>query len=83
MLCFSMMELGADPYRLYNGLGDDYRPLGQPDAEPRPPQFPERVRAFVYACAMYARELARKDRMEQAQATGAAAQGQRLRMPRS
>jgi hypothetical protein len=79
MLAFSMMELGVDPYRLYNSLDEQYRPLHQPGADPRPPQFPERVRAFTYAVANYARELNRKDRMEQAAATGAATQGKRLR----
>jgi hypothetical protein len=57
-----------DPYRLYNGLGEDYRPLGQPDAAPRPPRFPERVRAFLYACGAHYREQQRKDMQEVVQA---------------
>lgn len=61
MLFYTWKASGADPYRIYNGLDTDYRPLGQPDAAPRPPRFPERVRAFVYACGLYARELERKD----------------------
>jgi hypothetical protein len=53
---------GADPYRLYNGLDESYRPLHDPSLPPRPPQFPERVRAFVYACGARARELEVEDR---------------------
>lgn len=48
---------GADPYRTYNGLDEHYRPLHDPAAAPRPPQFPERCRMFLYACGSYAREL--------------------------
>lgn len=59
-------QSGADPYRLYNGLGDDYRPLGRPEEPPRPPQFPERVRTFIYAAAMWSRELDKRDQAEQA-----------------
>lgn len=79
MLFYTWKASGQDPYRLYNGLDDDYRPMGDPSAERRPPQFPERVRAFIYACAMYARELDRKDRMEQAQATGVVSRGGRIK----
>lgn len=48
---------GADPYRTYNGLDEQYRPLHDLTADPRPPLFPERVRVFLYACGVYAREL--------------------------
>lgn len=61
MLFFAWKTAGSDPYRMYNGLGADYRPESDPNAEPRPPQFPERVRCFIYACASYARELERSD----------------------
>lgn len=79
MLFYAWQQAGTDPYQLYNDLDADYRPIGQPNADPRPPQFPERVKAVVYAFAMYARELARKDAMEQAQATGHVARGGKLR----
>jgi hypothetical protein len=36
-----------DPYRLYH--------LGTPAAD-QPPPYPGRVQAFIYACAMQARE---------------------------
>jgi hypothetical protein len=42
---------GADPYRLYNMLDEAYRPIGQPDAEPRPPRFPDRLQRFMYGLA--------------------------------
>lgn len=32
-------------------LDEDYRPIGEPDAEPMPPRFPGRVRYFIYGCA--------------------------------
>lgn len=73
MLFFTWKASGTDPYRLYNGLDESYRPLGQPDAEPRPPRFPERLRTFLYACGMYAHELDRKTAIEGA----AAAAGRR------
>lgn len=38
-------------------LDQDYRPIGEPDAEPRPPAYPERVKAFELACGLYALEL--------------------------
>jgi hypothetical protein len=43
---------GHDPYRLYNMLDEDYRPLGKPDAEPLPPHAPRRLRNVVYAFAL-------------------------------
>lgn len=43
---------GEDPYRTYNGLGEDYRPLGQPQEEPRLPTYPSRLRMFLYGCGM-------------------------------
>lgn len=60
MLFHAWRVSGADPYRLYNGLDEQYRPLHNPQLAARPPQFPERVRAFVYACGQYARELEMK-----------------------
>lgn len=47
---------GADPYRTFNSLDADYRPIGDRDAEPRPPPSPWRIRMFTYGCAMYAQE---------------------------
>jgi hypothetical protein len=38
------------------------------------------LRTLIYAMAMYARELERKDAMEAAQVTGAAARGAQVRM---
>ena len=43
---------GEDPYRTYNGLDADYRPLGQPHEEPRAPKYPTRLRMFLYGCGM-------------------------------
>jgi hypothetical protein len=45
------------PYLVYNDLGPDYRPIGEPDAEPRYPPHLARVKAFVYACGLYAHEV--------------------------
>jgi len=44
----------ADVFALYNGLDDSYRPLGPPDARPRPPRFSSRLRHFVYGCGLFA-----------------------------
>lgn len=43
-----------DPYRVYNGLDRQYRPLSQPDQLARPPTYPTRLRHFVYGCGLYA-----------------------------
>lgn len=43
-----------NPYQLYNGLDDAFRPLGHPEDPPCPPPFPSRVRYFIYGCAMAA-----------------------------
>ena len=45
---------GDDPYRTYNGLDQDYRPLGHPEESPRPPTYPSRLRMFLYGCGMAA-----------------------------
>jgi hypothetical protein len=45
---------GLDPYRLFNCLRDDYRPLERPDQEPLPPVFPTRLRSVIYAFAAIA-----------------------------
>lgn len=45
---------GHDPYRLFNELRDDYRPLRRPEMEPLPPPFPERLRRVLYAFAVVA-----------------------------
>lgn len=47
---------GADPYLTHHGFGEDCRPLGMPEADPAPPAYPERVKTFLYACAMFADE---------------------------
>ncbi len=39
---------GEDPYRLYNMLDVDYRPVGNPEAAPRPPRYPDRLQRFMY-----------------------------------
>ncbi len=70
MIFYAWKASGADPYRLYNGLDEHYRPLSDPNGEPRPPQFPERVRQFIYACGAYARELERTDLRELVQGLG-------------
>jgi hypothetical protein len=57
VLFLSWRGAAHDPYRLYNGLDEFYRPLGHPDAEPRPPRFPSRIRHFVYGCALANQEL--------------------------
>lgn len=45
---------GHDPYRLFNELDEDFRPLERPDREPMPPPFPDRLRRVVYAFASIA-----------------------------
>jgi hypothetical protein len=45
---------GEDPYRTYNGLDEDYRPLGHPEEAPRPPTYPTRLRHFLYGCGLAA-----------------------------
>lgn len=42
---------GEDPYRLYNMLGSDYRPLWAPHAAAIPPRYPERLQRFMYGLA--------------------------------
>lgn len=61
MLFHAWRVSGANPYCLYNSLDERFRPLHDPEAPARPPQFPERVRAFIYACANYAHELEQKN----------------------
>jgi hypothetical protein len=66
---------GHDPYRLYNNLDADYRPLHDPSLPSRPPQFPERVRAFIYACGQYANRLEEERLMRQARMIAKAVSG--------
>jgi hypothetical protein len=47
---------GEDPYRTYNGLDMDYRPLGRPQESPHPPTYPSRLRMFLYGCGLVAQE---------------------------
>jgi hypothetical protein len=42
---------GEDPWRLYNMLDPDFRPVGASDLPPVRPRHPRRLKAFVYACA--------------------------------
>jgi hypothetical protein len=46
-----------DPYRLYNGLDADYRPLGHPEEEPRPPRYPTRLRHFLYGAGLFGMDM--------------------------
>lgn len=39
---------------MYNGLDEDYRPLGSADAVAHPPTYPSRLRHFVYGCGLMA-----------------------------
>jgi hypothetical protein len=57
---------GENPFRLYHGLDEQYRPIG--GGEPKLPAFPARVRAFIYGCA----QQAKKDMDNRAQAGMAA-----------
>lgn len=45
---------GHDPYRLYNSLDEQYRPVE--GGEALPPLEPWRVKMFVYGCAIYAQK---------------------------
>jgi hypothetical protein len=45
---------GADPFRLYHGLDDDYRPLEDPSLPAIRPVRPQSVTAFIYACGVRA-----------------------------
>lgn len=45
---------GEDPWRLYNDLDGDYRPLADPERPAVRPKYPVRVRHFVYACGAVA-----------------------------
>ena len=48
---------GHDPYRLYNSLDEQYRPIdGGQLGDPAPPPEPWRVKMFVYGCAMHAQK---------------------------
>ena len=47
---------GEDPYRTYNGLDEEYRPLGHPEEPPRPPTYPSRLRMFLYGCGIAAQD---------------------------
>jgi hypothetical protein len=44
---------GEDPWRLYNLLGADYRPIGAPDRDAIRPKNPRRLKAFMYACSRF------------------------------
>jgi hypothetical protein len=47
-----------NPYCVYNGLDEQFRPWGGGD--PVPPPYPSRVRYFIYGCAIAAGEEAAK-----------------------
>lgn len=59
MLFLAWLHGGEDPWRLYNMLDADYRPLWKPDAAPMRPKTPTRLRAFMYACAQVAATMER------------------------
>lgn len=48
---------GEDPWKTYNLLDADYRPLWAPDRPPVRPKFPTRLRSFMYACGQVAAKL--------------------------
>ncbi len=48
-----------DPYRLHNGLDEQYRPIGEVDGVARRPPFPHRLRAMIYGFALLAEAEAR------------------------
>lgn len=57
-------QRGEDPYRLYYGLDEQYRPVGDPDGDPMPPAYWVRVKAFIYACGLFSEEnTAKRSRM--------------------
>jgi hypothetical protein len=60
MLFLAWRYGGEDPYRLYNGLDADYRPLGHPDELSRPPRYPSRLRHFLYGAGLFASEIEAK-----------------------
>lgn len=43
---------------MFNGLDHDYRPTGRPEGDAMPPAYPQRVKAFVYGCGLFAEEEA-------------------------
>ena len=48
---------GTDPWRLYNLLDADFRPLWDPKLAPVRPLTPTRLRAFMYACGRVAAKM--------------------------
>lgn len=62
---------GNDPYLTYHGFDEDCRPLGNPEADPSPPAYPQRVKTFLYACALWAEERADNRLKAQLKAAGA------------
>lgn len=41
---------------MYHGLDTDFRPAGRPEVDAMPPAYPNRVKVFTYACALFAEE---------------------------
>lgn len=62
MLLLAWQHGGDDPYRLYHCLDEAYRPLGDPGAPARPPAYPGRQRALIFAFAAVAHEGIRPQR---------------------
>lgn len=58
LLAVAWRHAGSDPYRLYHQLDASYRPVGAPDAPATPPAYPNRVKTFIYAAAVFAEEEA-------------------------
>jgi hypothetical protein len=47
---------GHDPYRLYNGLDDDYRPIEDSEKPVMPPPDPRKLRNVIYGFATFAHQ---------------------------
>lgn len=60
LLYHAWKAAGHCPYCLYNGLGPDYRPLNDPDAQPHPPPFVSRFRNVIYGFAAVSAEAESK-----------------------
>lgn len=47
-----------DPWKTYNFLGADFRPVWDPKLPPVRPKNPTRLRSFMYACGSVAAKMA-------------------------
>lgn len=48
----------ADPFRMAHVVGEDYRPLDDPEGEPKPPRSHRRIRNVIFAFAAVAEDEA-------------------------